>query len=277
MKNVSIIILLLLNLNIASGQEVAVEVSVWEFFIEEHILKEILIVRSNEISLTTGKWTDVDRRYNLPRFQNAMEYIVLNNRTDLLGSLGEISSYYSYLDTQPLIADAKIKWQGEAAKVTFALQAVPIAMVIAYFTGTLYAELAGMANQDDEISKEVKKILEEGISPQGLDFMDGTASKKVCADVTKKYFSPIIQGKLKVTDPFKFDADILYREQYEILQPNYYSKFNDFDNALIVSWFSNLYPMTTRDLKMPLNRLIIGLDEMGYPENKINDYTSKIK
>lgn len=273
---ISTLFFVIFSLNVAFTQETTINVPLLGIFIDQEELKKLLIAKSNEIQLKAGQWTNIDREYNLLRFQNAMNYIIFNNRTDLLSDLSQISSYYGYLNNHPIVKNSQIKWQREASKVTLALQAVPIGLVVGYIVGNIYTALAEKRNPEDETTKKLRKMLDEGISPAGLDFMDGTASKKVVADVTKNFYSPLLTGKLSITNAFEFDASLLYREQFEILQPAYYSKFNDFDNELIVGWSAKLYSMTKLDIKSPKSRLFIGLRRMGYSEEQILNYISKI-
>lgn len=258
---------------ICLGQEVTVEIS----FFDNLLPPNEITAKYNNITLPSGQWTQIDRLYNLPRFSKSMDFIVKNNRTDLLRNLVQISAYYGYLDNHPVVRSSKIKWQHEAQALTINLQLVPVAMIASYFAGKIYTELASLKNGDASKYKELQKMLDEGISPQGLGFMDGTASKKIVADVTKQFYSPLISGKTTVPDAFEFDAKILYREQFILMQPNYYDKFNDFDNIMIVGWFANLYAFSKLDLTNPTNRLYLGLNMMGYSEEKINAFISKIK
>lgn len=292
MKSTLLLFLVVLfNLNITSAQEVIVETSLFDLLIEPVVLKEVMIMRSNEISLGTGQWTDIDRIYNQPRFNEAMEYIALNNRTDLLYDLSQISSYYSYLGNSPIIRKFGIKWQNEAATLTNDLHLMSASIGTALLTGTLYVELNRTSNQADPIYKELERLIDEGISSAGLDFINGTASKMIVADVTKNYYSPLLKGEKKSLNPFEFDADILYNEQYKIAQTPYYSKFNDLDNILIVGWYSKVYALAdldilsdldfllhpNLDLTKPRNRFILGLKRMGYSDVKINAYLERIK
>lgn len=284
-----IILSLSLSLNIALAQEVIIEDPsenlILQFLIDQDELNKLLIAKSNELQLGVGKWTNIDRKNNTLRFKNAMNFIVVNNRTDLLSDFTQISAYYKYLDDLPLVKNNGIKWQKAAANVTDLLQLMPVSVVVEYFSGQFYTELAQLINPDDSEYLKRKKILDEGISPKGLDFIDGTASKRIVADITKNFYSPLVKEGKKIDDPFVFDANAVYREQYIVLQPTYYNNFNEFDKRLIVGLISEIsakilaldIDLSETDLTIPKNRLYLGLMMMGYPEKKINEYISKIK
>jgi len=267
----------ILNLRLATAQEVTIDVSILAILIDQDELNKMLIAQSNEMQLEIGQWTNIDRENNLSRFEAAMNFIVFNNRTDLLSDLIQISAYYEYLNNQVIVKKSGIKWQREASEVTLALQAIPIGLVIGYVTSIIYTKLAENSKLEDKSVTKLKKMLEEGISPAGLDFMDGTASKRIAADVTHNFYCPLFTGKLKVVDAFEYDAKLLYREQFDILQTSYYSKFNDFDNELIVGWSAKLYAMAKLDIKNPRNRLLLGLRRMDYSEEQILNYISILK
>jgi len=273
------IIALFFSFEISIAQEVASGL----FFDNETSLDEI-IAKNNSIKLGIGQWTDFDGAYVLPRFKNAMEYIVINNKTNLLADLAQISSYYSYLDRHPKVVESGVLWQHEASNITLKLQLVPLEID----ASLLVAKAKIYFTEDDLESKKLLKIIEEGISTYGEQFINGTASKRIVADVTKFFYSPLIQGKIPVPDPFKFDADILYKEQFDILQHSYYDKFNEFDKEFLIGVVAEIYAKVNLadmadfewadiSLKNPKDRLYIGLRIMGYSKEQINGYIAKLK
>jgi hypothetical protein len=208
-----------------------------------------------------------------------MEFIVINNRTDLLSNLTEISAYYSYLDSHPKVKSIGSQWQRAASNTTSDLRGLQYATM----ANILFANIFLTLKENDPKYKEYREILDQGISQAGLEFMTGTASQVIVKDVTAKYFSPLIRGELSVDNAFLFDADILYREQYVTLQPNYYAKFNDFDEVLMIGYFSELYgqinwtsllelDFDSVDLRSPAQRFVLGMRIMGYAKDDIFEY-----
>lgn len=258
------------------GQESMMPMSILESLVGP---SQETINRNDNLSLGNGQWTNLDRIYNFPRFQRAMEFIVINNRTDLLSNLTEISAYYAYLDAHPKVKSIGSQWQRAASNTTSDLRGLQYATM----ANILFANIFLTLKENDPKYKEYREILDQGISQAGLEFMTGTASQVIVKDVTAKYFSPLIRGELSVDNAFLFDADILYREQYVTLQPNYYAKFNDFDEVLMIGYFSELYgqinwtsllelDFDTVDLRSPAQRFVLGMRIMGYAKDDIFEY-----
>ncbi len=274
MKKYKILMPLLLLGVLLRGQEVEVEFS----FFDIGLSVEEIIARSDNMKLSKGQWTDIDRAYKLPRFKSAMNYIVLDNRTDLLSNLLQISAYYEYLDSQPVIQSSGIKWQQKASDITYLLSIIDVGIAAAI----LY-DIANQINRDEVEQKRIAQIIVLGASKSGNEFINGTASKKIVEDITKNFFSPLIKGTLSINDPFEFDAKVLYREQFIILQSPFYNNFNAFDKRYIIGPLAEklagllALDMTSISLILPKHRLYIGLKLMGYSEKQINEYISKLK
>ena len=236
---------------------------------------------NKKLSLPPGQWTPIDRLSQTPRFQQAMEAIALNNRTDQLANLDQISGYYSYLDRHPKVIAAGVRWQGAAAVTTGMLPWLQVAAGLTYIGAGISSIFTDGQDQTNAL-----KTLANGISESGYRFMDGTASKAIVKDITSRFYSPLLKNVAKVPDPFTFDADVLYREQYIILQPNYYNKFSTYDKELILGLIAEIYAngfhdmgntFRPTDLSQPRVRLILGLKKMGYSEERINQYLANKK
>ena len=88
-----------------------------------------------------------------------MQYVVVNNRTDLLESLSQISSYYHFLDNHSVVREVGIRWQNEAASLTANLSKMPLAIGTGYLTGGLYSLLMTYTHQDDKVNEELNSLL----------------------------------------------------------------------------------------------------------------------
>lgn len=233
---------------------------------------------NDNLQLPKGQWTSFDRMFRLPRFQRAMEYIALHDRTNLLGNLEQISAYYEFLTNHPIIIKHGLRWPGAATEVTTMLQLVPIGTLIGWISSKMYIEMMQLAEPEERVYREYEAMLDQGISESGQAFILGTASKQVVADVTRQYFGPLLRGEREITDPFEFDAAVLYQEQYHILQPNYYQHFNDLDRFLITGLFAEVYAKGLHDLEAkvdlirPSDRFYLGMRKMGYGRERILGY-----
>ena len=288
-----LLFLFFIKFNVAFSQEIAIggftENPLLAFLIDQNQL----FAQNDELQLQTGQWTNIDRKNYLPRFEKAMNYIVLNNRTDLLSNLTEISAYYNYLNNQPIVINSGIKWQEAATNITSKLEYVD------FMIGAgLLRDANILLNKSHAEHEEISKIVNQGVSESGLQFVNGTASKRIVADITRNFYNPLIKSNEAIDDPFLFDANTLYREQFIILQQPFYDNFNDFDKRFIVGYIAKWYStinwndsaetaidwVNTLELDFPnynlmlaKDRLCVGLRIMGYSNEKIHAYIEKIK
>lgn len=260
------------------AQETSLNLNVLQMMIlgEEEVKR-----RNDALPLGAGEWSSIDRLLGTPRFARAMEYIVRNERTSSLGDLTEISAFYAYLSQHPDIQGSGLRWTKAATIVTGAV--LPLWELQSEGTAGLAGLIAviGKAHDPDNqrTYNELLDMFNEGFSPAGIAFLDGSASKQVLADVTRKYFRPLLEGQSAVSDPFEADAEILYQEQFVTLQP-YYSQFTDVDETFILNGMVKAaigmveqQSQTGRiDLMTPRGRFKLGMALMGYDAVRVEEW-----
>jgi len=274
--------MLLFSSNTSIAQEFQTGVNSLQLLLIDR--QELLEANAN-ITLQPYQWTDLDRIFFTPRFVEAMELIAINERTELLTDLGQIAGYYSFLSTHPKILEYDLKWP-------FAATALTGIVMPLWESGTegvlFFGALIALWGQNNDPSNsrtydELWAMMQEGLSPSGQQFLDGSASKRIVADVTRKFFGPLLRNELSVTSPFLLDAEILYEEQFVTLEP-FYSNFSEVDRVLIVNGVikSSLSALGTSldynsgfDLMNPSDRVRLGLLAMGYSRSDIEDFLSR--
>lgn len=196
--------------------------------------------------------------------------------TSSLKSLGDINSFYRFLNEHTLIRQSGVRWQQVAIEVTGLLLLV-----------TQLLEELKKPTFIPEIDSGKFAFLALYLlltSQHGKKFVDGTASAGLVQDITQRFYGPIIRNEVKVKDPFYFDFVAVYAEQFHPELQSYYRNFNFFDKLMVegiaAQWYAGRSGcMNTNDI-LPTNetfrigqaqdRLKVGLYKMGYSWNQIN-------
>jgi len=222
--------------------------------------------REEASELGPGQWTNLDRMHRTQRFRDAMEYIAVNDRTDLLEQRHELlACYYEFLDDHPVVRQAGLRWQKLAAEVVRMISAGYVGSSVADGLTTLLGALDGGGA--------------ETTSEGGREFLDGTASALVAKDITANVYGPLLRGEIPIPqDAFLFDAETLRREQLHPRVLAYYRDFTEKDllylNNKLTRWYAteDWARADDYDLTSARDRIFLGLRKMGYPESRIESW-----
>lgn len=218
-------------------------------------------------SLEPGQWTARDRIVKNERFRAAMEHIATHDRTDLLGTDHErLACYYAYLADHPIVLQIGARWPSLAAEV--------VRMVgVADFGGSALDATAGL------LTSLLRAEEPPRLSAAARTFVDGTVSAVVAADVTRRFFGPLLRSEIPLPeDRFLFDADTLRSEQLHPDVVSSYASFTDTDRRLLdnrlARWYASESWTETEqyDLTSARDRIFLGLRKMGYDEARIEAY-----